>query len=223
MAKNEQQRQKKLAKKRSNEIRKRQEAAREKQQMTSLAGQMQAASNGEVRGCYISDFIFERGMGSVVIGRAVGGDRVAMAFFLIDAYCLGVKDVGAKLLLPGEFRKFVEQFAEREPLKPAEPAAARKLVEGAIAFAGFYGLQPHPDYRKVHPIWGDIDPAESDQEFAFGQGGMPLYIPGPFDDPARQQAILEQIDSANEQRRAQSLVPDAAGHLTASAEESSQG
>lgn len=198
MAKNEQQRQKKLAKKRSKAILARRELNQTKQQMASLGGQMQAASSGEIYGCYISSGV-ATGMGTVLLGRRISGGRLAIAFFLLDTYCLGVKDAGGRIGTPGQFDEMLDQIRSNEAMLPAAPSTARKAVEEAIEYARSLGFPPHADYRKVSPIWGDIDASHSDREFAFGRDGKPFYIAGPHDDAQRQNLIRHRLrDSVGE-------------------------
>lgn len=194
MAKSEQQRQKKLAKKRTKERLGRRALAQNKQQMASLAGQMQAASGGEVYGCYMppSDSML-MGMATVYLARRMSGGRLAVGFFLIDTYCLGVKDAGGRICPPQVFEEMIDKARQHGEMRAENPSTARKFVEDAIAYAHSIGFPPHPDYRKVAPIWGDIDTAASDEEFEFGRNGKPFYVAGPHDDPQRQTFIFRRL------------------------------
>lgn len=195
MSKNEQQRQKKLAKKRAKELRGRRELVQKKQQLASLSGQMQAAAEGEVCGCYISAGV-RTGMGTVVIARRAPGGRVAIVFFLLDTFCLGVKNAGGRFGTLSDIEEMLGMMGQNEEMLPAAPPTARKLVEDAIEYANSLGLPPHPDYRRVAPIWGDIDASESDEEFTFGREGKPFYVAGPHDDAARQTLIMQRLQQA---------------------------
>ena len=42
-------------------------------------------------------------------------------------------------------------------------------------------------------VFGDIDSAHSTEELEFGKDGKPLFIAGPFDDPARVRRIQETL------------------------------
>ena len=46
----------------------------------------------ELGKCYISDDIEEYGQGHVVVTRMHTGGRISVAFYLVDIFCLGVKD-----------------------------------------------------------------------------------------------------------------------------------
>lgn len=51
----------------------------------------------EIGDCYMSDSLWEEGIGHVVITRKHNGGKTSMAEFLIDTYCRGVRDCGYKL------------------------------------------------------------------------------------------------------------------------------
>jgi hypothetical protein len=193
----EQKRQKKLAKKRSKELRKKRELAQQKQRMTSLAGQMEAAAQGSIHECLISHSAFgSNGMATVLVARQMSGGRIGAAVFCVDMYCLGVKDVFGRVFSLQEYRQMVDHFEEAYPFEPVPASHARYLVEAAIRYAEGLGLPPHPDYRKVAPIWGDINADQCDVEFEFGLRGKPCYISGPNDDYSRQRIIIQQLTAA---------------------------
>ncbi|GAA4449757.1 hypothetical protein [Novipirellula rosea] len=198
MSTKEQRRQKKLAKKRSKEIAKRKEIAREKNSLQSLAGQIKAAAGGPVDRCLISDMLMnpDSKFGSVFISRKMRDGRVAIVKFLIDGLCMGVKNVAAFVCFPADQSRIVEEMSESEPMRDASPAKARSLVEGAIAYAEQFKIEPHADYRKIEPIWGDIDKSEFTEEFVFGdQEGKPRYVNGPYDSVLFQQQIREKLQT----------------------------
>ncbi|GAA5506429.1 hypothetical protein [Novipirellula caenicola] len=198
MSTKEQRRQKKLAKKRSKEIAKRKEIAREKNSLQSLVGQMKAAGGGQVDRCLISAALMdpESKFGSVFISRKMRDGRVAIVKFLVDGLCLGVKDIAALVCFPSDQTQILEQMSGSELMQDASPAKARSLVEGAIEFAKQFEIEPHADYRKVEPIWGDIDKSEFTETLSFGDAeGKPRYVNGPYDSVLFQQQIREKLQT----------------------------
>jgi hypothetical protein len=81
---------------------------------------------------------------------------------------------------------------EHDPVT-LEPAAARKLIEGAVAFARTHGLPPHRDYPKARLIFGDVDPNACGDEFAYGKDGKPFFIAGPHDGLSRCRQIIDTL------------------------------
>ncbi len=71
-----------------------------------------------------------------------------------------------------------------------DPAAARKLVDGAVEYALRLGLAPHPNYRIAKNRFGAIDAAECAAEFYFGKDSKPFYVAGPNESAADSRAII---------------------------------
>ncbi len=194
MAKSEQQKQRKLAKKKSKDRQNRKLVAQRQQQMSSLAGQMTAAASGTIEGCYIAKACYDgTGIGTVSIIRRLPSGQRAYGLFLVDAFCLGCKDALGKMCSANQVSDILEDLRRKDPIEPIEPGVARAYVEAAIEYARSLGFAPHPDYRKVSPIWGDIEALPLTDKFRFGRDGQPAYIAGPYDDHARQTMIINTL------------------------------
>lgn len=174
-------RQKRLARKAAKH--KAQVAKKRRMQQAGAAFPAKIAAGHPIHECLMSGDLFETGLGHVIVSRRVGAG-VAAGFFLVDVYCLGVKDAAFSLYTPGEYEAALDRLTTRQ-LREIEPACARKLIEGAVAYAGNLGIRPHKDYYKAAPILGDLDTDRCSQDFEYGKDGLPLYIPGPYDSPAR--------------------------------------
>ena len=123
--------------------------------------------------------------------RQMPDGSVAVVVFLIDRYCLGVKDALADVVGRYSYDKdFVTKMQSKFTSREVSPATVRKLVEEAVAYAAGLGFAPHADYHKAKPIFGTIDPRESTEEFEFGKDGKPFFIAGPNDTPQRCRQIM---------------------------------
>jgi hypothetical protein len=128
---------------------------------------------------------------NVLLSRRVGGGKVAFVMFLIDYYCLGVKNIAAQVVSEGNYIwSFHDMLNGKFTRYDLTGADARKLVEGAVEYARGLGLAPARDYRKVCPIFGDLDPNDSEKDFVFGNRGKPCFVNGPYDSPEKIQHIL---------------------------------
>ena len=116
-----------------------------------------------------------------------------MAVFLVDSYCLGVKDCFGRLMVRAAYDAMCRDMDKKLTLENFSPADVRKLVEDAVQYARNLGLEPHPDYHRIKPIFGDIDPQESDKEFEFGSDGKPMFVSGPSDGPERCRQIISTL------------------------------
>lgn len=129
-------------------------------------------------------------MGYVLISRKLPDGRIAFGAFLLDVFCLGVKNAFPGITPPEDYAEMRESLGSTMELVSIEPACARKLTEGAVAYARDLGLPPHADYRKTQPIFGNVDPSACPHEYAYGKDGKPVFIAGPDDSPARCRRII---------------------------------
>jgi hypothetical protein len=139
--------------------------------------------------------LFEVGIGSVWLSRQLPDGRYAFAGIVVDVFCLGVKNAMYNIMEEDAYRAALTriQATTEEALERQEPACARKLVEGAVAYAKDLGFEPHPDYRIARLIFGDIDTADCATEFTYGREGKPLYTNGPNENAAMQRRIVNQL------------------------------
>jgi hypothetical protein len=182
-------RQKKLERRSAKRKEKKHQTAR--RESAGLADRMAAAAGAPVLDCWVSAAIDEEGLGQVLLSRELPNGSVAVACFLVDRYCLGVKDAFAELLPRSDYNsKYRTGPAKELPTRDVEPAEARKLIEGAVAYARGLGLSPHPDYARALPLFGAVRAEDSDAQYEFGKDGQPLFIPGSLDSPARCRQVL---------------------------------
>ena len=133
------------------------------------------------------------GLASVLVARRNRHNKVSACGYLVDVYCLGVKNVlGPKLLDDHELvalrRRFFDAY-EGEPLA-ASFDLVQHLVLGAIDFARGLGFEPHGDYAQAADHLGV---AEGPSDIEFGWRGKPYFIQGPYDDQRR---IIRTLGSA---------------------------
>jgi hypothetical protein len=191
MAGDPRKRQKKLERRAAKRKERRHELIRQKNR--GLSELLALASGAPILHCRIADTLWDQGMGNVLISRQLPKDRVAIGMFLVDSYCLGVKDCYGRLMVRAAYDAMCRQLDANATMEDHAPADTRKLVEDAVEYARQLGFEPHPDYHRVKPIFGDIDPRESTEEFEFGSNGKPLFISGPNDTPERCRQILSTL------------------------------
>ncbi|NUQ66162.1 MAG: hypothetical protein HUU20_27175 [Pirellulales bacterium] len=194
MAINPQKRQKKLEKRKAKQKSERRQLARRNE--GGLPAKLKQAAAAPFLHCFTTDTLWSQGMGQVLVSRQLPGGQVAFGAFLVDRYCMGVKNAFANVVPRLRYQEgMYDKLAARDTLVPLEPASARKLVEGAVQYALDLGISPHPDYRVARLIFGDIEADASTEDFEFGKDGKPLFISGPNDGPARCQQILRTLEN----------------------------
>jgi len=199
-------RQKKLERKKAKVKAKRQKLAR--QESREHSRRMQEVATAPILHCRASAAIWQQGMGQVLISRKLSFGMVAVGCFLVDTYCLGVKDA---FLLVGSRAQYDEDFHDgwirREKTIKMQPACARKLIEDAVHYAEDLGFSPHTDYRSAKHIFGDLDVENCCKEFTFGKDGKPFFVAGPHDSPARCEQIIRTLEQHCEPGQFHYLMP----------------
>jgi Domain of unknown function (DUF1841) len=143
--------------------------------------------------CLLQTGLFDTGMGMMLLARGTPSTGLTMATFLLDVFCLGVKDVWIREIEASELDEYVAAMEIAAPLEDVEPAYARKLLRGAVAYARSLGFHPPRDYRAAELLFGDVFTDTCEVHFEFGCDGKPFYVPGPNDTPAQVRLRLEQL------------------------------
>lgn len=184
-------RQKKLE--RRNAKRKQRHREITKHRNLGLAERLRAATAYPILDCLISNTLIEDGICTAILSRQLPTGEVAYSVFLVDRYCLGVKDAFGGVRFRDEYRQMVEKSDEKLNMKRIDPADLRYLVEQSVEYARDLGLEPHSDYPRFSAIFGDIDPEQASLQVEFGKDGKPLFYAGPHDDSHKCQRIIETL------------------------------
>jgi len=133
----------------------------------------------------------DSGVACVLIATPERPDKLAVCGYLVDTWCLGVKNaIGPRRMGGRELEAFKREYFgpwETEGI-PVPLELAQHLVLGAVDFARSLGFEPHPDFRRARRALGSW---EGPSAITFGINGKPLYVNGPHEDPQRVLATLE--------------------------------
>jgi len=131
------------------------------------------------------------GLASILIVRQERASRVTACGYLVDVYCLGVKNaIGPVGMSIGKVDDFARDYYDtyQDPPVPIPLELAQALVHGGVAYAKSLGFDPHPDFAAAAPYLGV--PAEP-SPIRFGRDGKPFYVSGPYDNPRAVVATLD--------------------------------
>jgi len=106
----------------------------------------------------------------------------SVCVYLLDVYCLGVKNAMGPHTNDGlELRRLTDRVFScyHAPPVAAPIELARDLVFGAADYARRLGFAPHPDFQRARAHLG---PWTGPSAISFGHDGKPTYISGPYDD-----------------------------------------
>lgn len=125
------------------------------------------------------------GLACVAVARRHKPQRVSVCGYLVDTYCLGLKNtLGPEVMndrdLPAYLRSY---FSAIEPDGvPLETSIehVRHLVHGSVDYARSLGFEPHSDFAETA---GHLGPWTETSAITFGQDGVPLFVQGPHENP----------------------------------------
>lgn len=124
----------------------------------------------------------------LIIRRHLETGKFLFCMFMIDTFCLGLKDVFYNLDMDADdIKKLIDSHPYE--MKNNDYQHCRSLILGGIDFAGKFGFEPHSDWEKAKNF------IEADKPYSkghtFGRKGKPFYIDGPFDDVDKIMKILD--------------------------------
>lgn len=185
MAKDERKRQKSLAKRKKREIQVRKAANKVRNPTPQdLAKAMQ---RGAWYACY--EIGEETGLHNIICIRNTAMGPVGCAF-LVDRFCLGVKNV--QVLSKVDLASLSDYVQDRDG-RTVTPAYALKLITFTIEEARKIGFEPHRLAATMLPIFFDVDATECTETFEFGSNGRPTYMAGPYESEFQQMEILNTL------------------------------
>ena len=194
MALNSKQRQKKLEKKNK----KRKLAKRLLGAGFLMRDNASSYSGFPIHECFIPNTLFETGIGYVIVTRRTPDGIIATSAFIVDVYCLGVKNalfnVSSELEYENTIKPRLMRSNEEQQFENVHPACARKLVEGAILYAKELGFSPHSDYKYAKGVFGDIDINSCPVKYKYGKDDKPFYIRGPNESTGQAKQIINQLN-----------------------------
>ena len=119
------------------------------------------------------------GIGTLVVARKLPLGRYGVAVFLLDLWCIGVKDAFFHVDDSDDFEAMRDQLGVTS--EPIEPARARLLLQDAVSFGAANGFPAPIEFADVARLLGDVEPAG--EPFEFGDPGRPHYVVGLDDLP----------------------------------------
>lgn len=130
----------------------------------------------EIGKCYVSKDMKKYGEGHVLVSRLHKGGKVSVAFYLLDIYCLGVKDTFYKLRMDDyEFEQLLWTL-QSENVEECTYEEAHNWVYGAVAFAEEAGIQPHRIFNLTQYMLEEDTDEIPLMEFEFGKNGIHFLV-----------------------------------------------
>ena len=136
-----------------------------------------------IEGCRVQRDWQDSGLAVVVIARTQPTGDMVFANYLVDYYCLGVRDTVSYAGVPSD--EFVNEVLPRiyRGIPPADisPALAHEIVYGAVEYAAQFGFNPHRRFRLSQFVLDPPDERPRSGTVEFGKNGKPYYVSGSRD------------------------------------------
>ncbi len=148
--------------------------------------------------CYINSNWRESGLALVFVNRRHINAHVTHAAYVVDLYCLGLKESFWTFNQdPLDFKDFMEQQQKENPqgvrLIKTEYGLVHNIIYGAIEYAGELGFLPHKSFDTTKYVLEEDDDHVEFIKLTFGYKGKPLYISSPGQ-PAERNRVLAQLE-----------------------------
>ena len=82
------------------------------------------AASAPIHECLVPDSLFDIGIGNVIVSRKMPNGFIGAAFFLVDVFCLGIKDVFYEALSPAVRLQGVEPCSMKRSGRSIPPVPA---------------------------------------------------------------------------------------------------
>ena len=131
--------------------------------------------------CYIAPPDWqEAGMAHIVVTRVRQSGNLVMASFLVDTFCLGVKDAGYhENITSSDFEEYLNNYRDGMGLEEISYNEAHNIIYGAMAFAEDGGIYPVKEFDPA----GYILEEDTDDipliEYDFGKNGKHFLVVNP--------------------------------------------
>lgn len=127
--------------------------------------------------CLSSDNWQEQGIATVLVVREMPSGNLTLASFLVDTFCLGVKDATYYHNLTNyEYEELIDRYNTVQDMQSCDYVEAHNLIYGAIAFAEDLGFEPHKDFSLAQYYLQEDDDQVELIEYEFGKEGKPLLV-----------------------------------------------
>ena len=145
--------------------------------------------------CMVNAEWQEAGFANIIIARGHNNGNITVCFYLIDLYCLGIKDTHYMFnISKGEYQNIFNK-ADNMNLIPISYTLAHNIIYAGLEYAEEFGFKPHKDFTSITRFMLEEDTEDIELiDIECGKDGKPFYVSGPFDDEFKMNAITKQLE-----------------------------
>ena len=143
--------------------------------------------------CWISPDWKDAGLCTVVVARKHTTGNVTFGVYLMDTFCLGLKNTYAIFNRSQfDYEDILSQmYASHGGKMPIDYTLAHNIVYGGIAYAEDLGFKPEKDWATSQFILEEDTEDIELIDIEFGKDGKPLFMSGPHDNVGKIKSRLD--------------------------------
>jgi hypothetical protein len=149
------------------------------------------ARNLPVGKCFINEGWAETGFASIVVSRNHINGNYTFAVYLVDLFCLGVKDTFYDFNVNTEFTDLLDKLKSQQQMEEIDYPLAHNIIYGGVEYAEDLGFKPHKNFEVSQFVLEEDDERVELIDVQFGLNGKPAVLFGKEKHPANTIATLE--------------------------------
>ena len=135
----------------------------------------QKGRNLTIAECFITPGWEEVGECNILVARKHVSGNYTVGFYLVDTYCLGVKDAGYRYnLSENEYAELKEDLGDN--FEPTSYEEVHNIIYGALEYAEDLGFRPHKDFAVAQYLLEEDTDDIPYIEYEFGCNGRPNLV-----------------------------------------------
>ncbi len=145
--------------------------------------------------CLVNTEWKEQGVAHVVVARAHVNGNITMCIYLVDIFCLGIKNTHYYFNIPEAEYQEMKEGMDHITLEPISYNLAHNIVFAGLEYAEEYEFKPHKDFTSITRFMLEEDTDDIELiDIECGLDGKPFYVNGPYEDEAKTKQILAQLE-----------------------------
>ena len=126
--------------------------------------------------CYVSTGWEEKGLVTLVVTRNHPSGNFTFGLFLVDLFCLGVRETFYVFNVQEKYYEFLKVLREEEGIEECSYALAHNIIYGAVAYAQDLGIKPAKEFAVTQFLLEEDDDRVELMDVKFGLSGMPAIF-----------------------------------------------
>lgn len=126
--------------------------------------------------CYVSTGWQEKGLVTLVVTRNHPDGYFTFGLFLVDLYCLGVKETFYVINEQEKYHAFLKVLEEEEGIEECTYTLAHNIIYGAVAYAQELGFEPAKEFAVTQYLLEEDDNRVELIDIEFGLSGKPAIF-----------------------------------------------